>query len=180
MRAEGTFRAAEWTAGGFRVRRFPLAPPGQGEAQVRVLACSVCLTEVHFTDGYYDELDAPARLGHEYCGVVTATGPGVTGLAKGDLVAGDGRVVMFGVHRDTAVLPLPLYGFHFRNLSLIGSFGADRQAAGEAAGLLGELDLDGLISHRFGLDDMGAAFDAARSGAGLKVIVYPGQQVQPR
>jgi D-arabinose 1-dehydrogenase-like Zn-dependent alcohol dehydrogenase len=41
------------------VRRFPVTPPGQGEAQVRVLACSVCLTEVHFTDGYYDELDAP-------------------------------------------------------------------------------------------------------------------------
>jgi L-iditol 2-dehydrogenase len=90
-------------------------------------------------------------------------------------VAGDGRVVMFGVHRDTAVLRLPLYGFHFRNLSLVGSFGADRQAATEAAGLLGELDLDGLISHRFGLDDIGAAFDAARSGAGLKVIVYPGR-----
>lgn len=46
-----------------------------------MLACSVCLTEVHFTDGYYDELD-----------------------------------------------------------------------------------------------DIGAAFDAARSGAGLKVIVYPGQE----
>jgi threonine dehydrogenase-like Zn-dependent dehydrogenase len=93
-----------------------------------------------------------------------------------DAVADDGRVVMFGVHRDTATLPLPLYGFHFRNLSLIGSFGADRQAAREAAGLLGELDTGGLISHRFGLDDIGAAFEAARSGAGLKVIVYPGQR----
>jgi L-idonate 5-dehydrogenase len=93
-----------------------------------------------------------------------------------DAVADDGRVVMFGVHRDTATLPLPLYGCHFRNLSLIGSFGADRQAAREAAGLLGELDTGGLISHRFGLDDIGAAFEAARSGAGLKVIVYPGQR----
>jgi Zn-dependent alcohol dehydrogenase len=42
------------------VRSVPLAPPGPGEVQVRVSACSVCLTEVHFTDGYYDELDAPA------------------------------------------------------------------------------------------------------------------------
>jgi len=176
---EGTFLAAEWTgtAGGFRVRRFPIAPPGPGEAQVRVLACSVCLTEVHFTDGYYDELDAPARLGHEYCGVVTATGPGVSGLAEGDLVAGFDAFGGFGemVTADAALF-VPLYGFHFRNLSLIGSFGADRQAATEAAGLLGELDLDGLISHRFGLDDIGAAFDAARSGAGLKVVVYPGQE----
>jgi threonine dehydrogenase-like Zn-dependent dehydrogenase len=96
-----------------------------------------------------------------------------------DAVADDGRVVMFGVHRDTAVLELPLYGFHFRNLSLIGSFGADRAAADEAAGLLGTLNTDGLISHRFGLDDIGAAFSAARSGAGLKVLVYPGQPPGP-
>jgi L-iditol 2-dehydrogenase len=299
------------------VLSFPLAPPGPGEAQVRVAACSVCLTEVHFTDGYYDELDAPARLGHEYCGVVTALGPGVTSPAVGSLVAGfdtfggfgevvtaaaglfvplpdglpadrgcllepvaccayavrrgavpagatvlvtgagsngllitqlarkvgagrvlvsepdprrrgqalalgadevidpaagplaealgdeviavafesagspaalrdcldvvadEGRVVMFGVHRDTAMLRLPLHGFHFRNLSLIGSFGADRPAAEEAAGLLGQLDIEPLISHRFGLDEIGAAFDAARSGAGLKVIIYPDRQRPP-
>ena len=82
------FRVAEWTDGAFAVRSLSLAPPGPGEAQVRVAACSVCLTEVHFTDGYYDELDAPARLGHEYCGVVTAVGPGVTSPALGSLVAG--------------------------------------------------------------------------------------------
>ena len=48
-----------------------------------------------------------------------------------DVVADDGRVVMFGVHRDTAMLRLPLYG------------------------------------------EIAAAFDAARSASGLKVIVYP-------
>ena len=246
---------------------------------MRVSACSVCLTEVHFIDGYYDELAAPARLGHEYCGVVVAAGPDVISPAPGQLVAGfdafggfgevvtaaaglfvplpdglspdrgcllepvsccayavrrgavppgatvlvtgagsngllitqlarqagagrvivsepdpparagagprrrrrarpgcgiagrgprrrairvafesagsvgalrdcldavadDGRVVMFGVHRDTSILRLPLYGFHYRNLTLIGSFGADRQAAEQAAALLPGLDLD--------------------------------------
>jgi threonine dehydrogenase-like Zn-dependent dehydrogenase len=71
------------------------------------------------------------------------------------------------------VLELPLYGFHFRNLSLIGSFGADREAAAQAARLLPGLELEPLISHRFGLADLAPAFAAARSGAGLKVIVYP-------
>lgn len=308
-----SFRAAEWTGRGFELRTFPVDPPGPGEVRVRVSACSVCVTEVHFTDGYYDELAAPARLGHEYCGVVDSVGPDVTGLAEGSLVAGfaafggfgevvtapaglfvplpaglpadrgcllepvsccayavrrgavpagstvlvtgagsngllitqlartagagrvivsepdprrrgqalalgaddafdpaagplaealrdevigvafesagslgalrdcldvvadDGRVVLFGVHRDTSMLRLPLYDFHYRNLSLIGSFGADRQAAEQAAGLLADLDTESLISHRFGLGDIGAAFDAARSGAGLKVIVYPGR-----
>jgi L-iditol 2-dehydrogenase len=306
-----SFRAAEWTASGFQVSDFPLAPPRRGEVQVRVSACGVCLTEVHFADGYYDELAAPARLGHEFCGLVEAAGPGVTGLAEGSLVAGfdsfggfgeivtgaaglfvplpdglpaergcllepvsccvhavrrgavppgatvlitgggsngliiaqlarqagagqvivsepdasrreqalslgadevvdpaagplaealrdrgisvgfesagrpaalrdlldvvadDGRVVMFGVHRDTAVLELPLYGFHFRNLSLVGSFGADREDAARAASLLPALELESLISHRFGLDDMASAFAAARSGSALKAVVYP-------
>jgi hypothetical protein len=51
-----SFRAAEWRAGQFQVREFPLTQPGPGQVRVRVSACSVCLTEVHYTDGYYDEL----------------------------------------------------------------------------------------------------------------------------
>ena len=92
------------------MRSVPLAPPGPGEVQVRVSACSVCLTEVHFTDGYYDELDAPARLGHEYCGVVAAAGPAVTSLAEGSLVAGFGAFGGFGEVVTAAAerfVPLP-------------------------------------------------------------------------
>ncbi len=73
-------------------------------------ACSVCLTEVHFTDGYYDELDAPARLGHEYCGVVAAVGPGVTSPAPGSLVAGFDAFGGFGEVVTAAAglfVPLP-------------------------------------------------------------------------
>jgi threonine 3-dehydrogenase len=107
---EALFRVAEWADGGFAVRTVPLVPPGPGEVQVRVAACSVCLTEVHFTDGYYDELDAPARLGHEYCGVVTAAGPDVTSPAVGTLVAGFDTFGGFGEVVTAAAglfVPLP-------------------------------------------------------------------------
>lgn len=104
-----SFRAAERRAGRFQVSEFPLIPPGHGQVQVRVSACSVCLTEVHYTDGYYDELAAPARLGHEFCGVVEAVGPGVTGLAQGSLVAGFDSFGGFGeIVTEAAGLFVPL------------------------------------------------------------------------
>jgi threonine dehydrogenase-like Zn-dependent dehydrogenase len=271
------------------------------------------LTEVHFIHGFYDELDAPARLGHEFAGVVDAVGPGVSAMSIGDPVAGFGvfggfagmttgpaamfqplppgldpqagcflepvscclqavrkggvpagatvlvtgagsngllisqilrrtgagrtivsepdprrralaldlgadevldpaaaplpaalagagvqaafetagslpalrdcidvltdygRVVLFGVNRDTDVLDVPVYRFHRRNLSLITSFGAERPDAAAAAGLLGSLALAPLISHSYPLADIAAAFETARGGAGLKVLVYPWQ-----
>ena len=305
-----SFAAAEWTGSGFRLTVVPVAWPAAGEVRVRVGACGVCLTEVHFVHGYYDELQAPPRLGHEFAGVVDATGPGVTALAPGDLVAGfdlfggfaeivagpqalfqalppglpadhgcfleplscclqavrrgrapagatalvtgagsngllitqllrrdgvrtivsepdprrrtlalelgadeavdpaavplaealggadvqvafetagrldalrdcievlgdDGRAVVFGVNRDTDVLAIPLYRFHRRNLSLITSFGADRDTAADAAAILPALRIEPLITHRYRLAEIGAAFDAARAGAGLKAVVYP-------
>ena len=293
------------------MRSVPLAPPGPGEVQVRVSACSVCLTEVHFTDGYYDELDAPARLGHEYCGVVAAAGPAVTSLAEGSLVAGFdafggfGEVVTAAAERfvplqaglpaDRGCLLEPVSCCVYavrrgavpagatvlvtgagsnglmiaavarkagagrvivsepdaRRRGLALALGADEaldpadgpltealrdevisvafESAGSPAALAGlpgrggrrrpgghvrrapghrdataaalrlsfpepvpdrqlrrrprgrragrraapELDLESLISHRFGLDEITAAFEAARSAAGLKVIVYP-------
>jgi threonine dehydrogenase-like Zn-dependent dehydrogenase len=309
--ADASFTAAEWTGSEFRLTDVPAALPGDGEVRVRVAACAVCLTEVHFIHGFYDELDAPPRLGHEFAGVVDAVGPGVTGLAAGDPVAGfgvfggfagmatgpeamfqplppgldpeagcflepvscclqavrngrvpagatvlvtgagsnglliaqilrrqgagrtivsepgarrralalelgadevldpvtarladaldgavvnvafetagslpalrdcidvladAGRVVVFGVNRDTEVLNVPVYRFHRRNLSLITSFGAERADAAAAAELLPSLALEPLISHRYQLTEIAAAFDAARTGAGLKVLVYP-------
>ncbi|MBJ7338137.1 zinc-binding alcohol dehydrogenase family protein [Mycolicibacterium sp.] len=61
--------------------------PGDGEILVAVLACGVCRTDLHVTEG-----DLPVHLshvtpGHEVVGEVVATGAGVTGdLAVGDRV----------------------------------------------------------------------------------------------
>ena len=59
--------------------------PGPGEAVVRVRACGVCHTDLHYREGAITD-DFPFLLGHEAAGKVEAVGPGVTGLAPGDFV----------------------------------------------------------------------------------------------
>lgn len=84
-----------------------------------------------------------------------------------------GTVVIVGVNPASARLELPLYQFHRRNLTLRGSYGAHGGSGGfkGAVNWLGQLNLGPIISHRFELAEIAAAFDVARSGRGLKVIV---------
>src|ERR1700722_5541543 len=59
--------------------------PGQGEALVRVQACGVCHTDLHYKMGGIGA-DFPYLLGHEAAGVVQAVGDDVTDGAPGDFV----------------------------------------------------------------------------------------------
>ena len=59
--------------------------PGPGEALVRVLACGVCHTDLHYREGGIGN-DFPYLLGHEAAGTVEAAGSDVTGLEPGDFV----------------------------------------------------------------------------------------------
>jgi S-(hydroxymethyl)mycothiol dehydrogenase len=66
--------------------------PGPGEALVRVQACGVCHTDLHYREGGIGD-DFPYLLGHEAAGVVEAVGPDVTGLAAGEFVILNWRAV---------------------------------------------------------------------------------------
>ena len=66
--------------------------PGPGEALVRVQACGVCHTDLHYREGGIND-EFPFLLGHEAAGVVEAVGPDVTGLAPGDFVVLNWRAV---------------------------------------------------------------------------------------
>jgi S-(hydroxymethyl)mycothiol dehydrogenase len=59
--------------------------PGPGEALVRVEACGVCHTDLHYREGAIND-DFPFLLGHEAAGRVEAVGDGVSTLAPGDFV----------------------------------------------------------------------------------------------
>src|SRR5258706_16113973 len=59
--------------------------PGPGEAKVRVQACGVCHTDLHYREGGIGD-DYPYLLGHEAAGVVESVGPDVTGITPGDFV----------------------------------------------------------------------------------------------
>lgn len=62
-----------------------LAPPGPGEVRVKVAASGICASDWHTMTGAIPS-PAPAVLGHEGAGVVTAIGAGVTSVVPGDHV----------------------------------------------------------------------------------------------
>ncbi len=64
----------------------PVPTPGPGEVLLRVLACGVCRTDLHVTDGDLPQTRYPVIPGHEVVGEVVSWGAGVTGLAAGDRV----------------------------------------------------------------------------------------------
>ncbi len=66
--------------------------PGPGEAVVRVQACGVCHTDLHYREGGIND-EFPFLLGHEAAGVVEAVGEGVTEVAEGDFVVLNWRAV---------------------------------------------------------------------------------------
>jgi S-(hydroxymethyl)mycothiol dehydrogenase len=66
--------------------------PGPGEAVVRVQACGVCHTDLHYRQGGIND-DFPFLLGHEAAGVVESVGPDVTSVAPGDFVVLNWRAV---------------------------------------------------------------------------------------
>jgi S-(hydroxymethyl)mycothiol dehydrogenase len=66
--------------------------PGPGEAVVRIQACGVCHTDLHYREGGIND-DFPFLLGHEAAGIVESVGDGVTDVAPGDFVVLNWRAV---------------------------------------------------------------------------------------
>ncbi|MBO4257785.1 S-(hydroxymethyl)mycothiol dehydrogenase [Streptomyces griseorubiginosus] len=135
--------------------------PGPGEALVRVEACGVCHTDLHYREGGIND-DFPFLLGHEAAGVVEAVGEGVTDVAPGDFVILNWRAVCgqcraclrgrpwycFDTHNARQKMTL-LDGTELSPALGIGAFAektlvaagqctkVDRAASAAAAGLLG-------------------------------------------
>jgi S-(hydroxymethyl)mycothiol dehydrogenase len=66
--------------------------PGPGEAVVRIQACGVCHTDLHYREGGIND-DFPFLLGHEAAGIVEEVGAGVTDIEPGDFVILNWRAV---------------------------------------------------------------------------------------
>jgi 6-hydroxycyclohex-1-ene-1-carbonyl-CoA dehydrogenase len=69
------------------IEDWPTPSPGAGEILVRVAACGVCHTDLHYIDhGTPTFKTPPLVLGHEIAGTVAALGAGVSGVKAGDHV----------------------------------------------------------------------------------------------
>jgi S-(hydroxymethyl)mycothiol dehydrogenase len=66
--------------------------PGPGEAVVKIQACGVCHTDLHYREGGIND-DYPFLLGHEASGIVESVGEGVSDVAPGDFVILNWRAV---------------------------------------------------------------------------------------
>jgi S-(hydroxymethyl)mycothiol dehydrogenase len=66
--------------------------PGPGEAVVKIQACGVCHTDLHYREGGIND-DFPFLLGHEAAGIVESVGEGVTNVVPGDYVILNWRAV---------------------------------------------------------------------------------------
>ncbi|WP_409055846.1 S-(hydroxymethyl)mycothiol dehydrogenase [Streptomyces sp. SYP-A7185] len=75
-----------------RIETIVVPDPGPGEAVVRVQACGVCHTDLHYREGGIND-DFPFLLGHEAAGTVESVGEGVTEVAPGDFVVLNWRAV---------------------------------------------------------------------------------------
>ena len=160
--------------------------PGPGEALVRVKACGVCHTDLHYREGAIND-DFPFLLGHEASGIVESAGDGVTNLAPGDFVIIAWRAPC-GACRS-CLRGAPWYCFSSRNASQpmtltdgtplspalgIGAFAeltlvdagqavkVSPQASPEAAGLVGCGIMAGI----------GAAMHTGNVGRGDSVAVF--------
>jgi len=135
--------------------------PGPGEARVKVLACGVCHTDLHYRQGAIND-EFPFLLGHEAAGIVESVGPDVTDVAPGDYVILNWRAVCgqcraclrgrpwycFNTHNATQKMTLldgtvlsPALGIGaFAEMTLVAAgqcTKVDPAAAPEVAGLLG-------------------------------------------
>ncbi|WEB43412.1 Zn-dependent alcohol dehydrogenase [Streptomyces yunnanensis] len=68
-----------------RVTEIELPEPGPGQVRIRLAAAGVCHSDLSLSNGTLRQ-PAPAVLGHEGAGTVSAVGPDVIGVAVGDRV----------------------------------------------------------------------------------------------
>ena len=69
----------------FSLEDVSLSDPREGEVRVRLEACAICHSDVAYADGAWGG-SVPTVLGHEACGLVAETGPGVASLRPGQRV----------------------------------------------------------------------------------------------
>jgi 6-hydroxycyclohex-1-ene-1-carbonyl-CoA dehydrogenase len=100
------------------VQEVPTPAPGPGELRVRVAACGVCHTDLHYVDhGTPTFRKPPLILGHEASGRIDALGPGVIGWKVGEpvllpavLTCGSCRACRLG--RENICAEMRMFGNH--------------------------------------------------------------------
>lgn len=81
---------------GLELLDVPIPEIGPMDVLIRISKTAICGTDLHIWnwDPWAQKtIPLPMTVGHEYCGYVEKTGSGVTDLAPGDYVSGEGHLV---------------------------------------------------------------------------------------
>jgi D-arabinitol dehydrogenase (NADP+) len=121
------------------------------------------------------ELAWAASDGRGYDVVVEATGSTLVGGICVPLTRNGGTVLVYGVTRGDETISFHPFDVFRREISIIGSFAAiTSSGAAIDAMRSGRIRTDGIITHRFGLEDYGVALETVRSDpAAHKVVIVP-------
>lgn len=93
-----------------------------------------------------------------------------------EMAAKRARVVYFaGLPKHDPVSPLDMNQLHYKELAILGAYGATHRQYRITMGYLDRRkdDLAGVVTHRFPLERIAEAFETIRSGAGLKMVIQP-------
>jgi D-arabinitol dehydrogenase (NADP+) len=124
--------------------------------------------------GDVDKLHALSG-GEGYDLVIDATGDATVCAVCLPLTRNGGTAVFYGVTNEDDLVPVSSYDIFRRELTIKGSFAEiDSFPAAIAALCNGRARTDGIITHRFALDDYGKALDALREDASVhKIVIVP-------
>ena len=120
-------------------------------------------------------LRALSPTGDGYDIVVEASGATAVGNICVPLTRNGGTVLLYGVTGAQDTIAIHPYDVFRREITIEGSF-AEMTSFGAAIAALsnGRVRTQGIITHRFGLDDYGKALDALRSDPTVhKVVIVP-------
>lgn len=67
------------------IEEVELAAPASGEVKVRIKACAICHSDIHYAEGAWGG-ELPAIYGHEAAGIVDEVGENVRSVKNGDFV----------------------------------------------------------------------------------------------
>ncbi len=93
-----------------------------------------------------------------------------------EMAAKRARVVYFaGLPKHDPVSPLDMNQLHYKELAVLGAYGATHRQYRITMGYLDRRkdDLAGVVTHRFPLERIAEAFETIRSGRGLKMVILP-------
>jgi L-iditol 2-dehydrogenase len=89
-----------------------------------------------------------------------------------EVVRPRGQVLIIGVAPEGAPLPVDLYDMHYREITVKGAFGRGDVFARTPAEI-DTLDLSGVISGRYELEDVPQAIVDSGEGKGVKFVIKP-------